>query len=258
MLITVVADYGTGDLAFAEVRQTFAELLPDAQVAALSVPPFDTVSAGFCVAQLAFGAGPADRVIYANVAPRQDEDEAREDNAGERLVATRLPSGVLVVGADSGASLSFVAGEGVPLHAVQVPDAGSQFRSRDVFPAAVAGLVRGDGDLLGEVVPIGPAPQRSVVYTDGYGNLKTSWFEPPAGTGTTVRIRIGDAEADAVVSDGVFAVPAGQVSFAPGSSGWPSGTGDGDRMCFELLARGGNAAELFGFPPSGAEVEIIR
>ena len=257
MLITVVADYGTGDLAFAEVRQTFAELLPEARVAALSVPPFDTVGAGFCVAQLAFGSGPADRVIYANVAPRQDEEQPREDNAGERLVAARLPSGVLVVGVDSGASLSFLADEGVPLHAVKVADAGSQFRSRDVFPAAVAGLVRGDDDLLGDVVPIGPAPQRTVVYTDGYGNLKTSWFEAPAETGTTVRVRIGDAEAEAVVSDGVFAVPAGQVSFAPGSSGWPGGTGDSMRRCFELLARGGNAAQLFGHPPAGTPVEIV-
>jgi hypothetical protein len=257
MLITVVADYGTGDLAFAEVRQTFAGLLPEAEIAALPVPPFDTVSAGFCVAQLAFGAGPADRVIYANVAPRRDEDQAREDNAGERLVAARLASGVLVVGVDSGASLSFLAAEGVPLRAVQVADAGSQFRSRDVFPAAVAGLIRGHGDLLGEEATVGPAPQRAVVYTDGYGNLKTSWYEPPAPTGTTVRIRIGAAEASAVVSDGVFAVPAGEVSFAPGSSGWPRGDGGGDRRCFELLARGGNAAELFGFPPAGTPVEVI-
>ena len=46
MLVTVVADYGIGDLAFAEVRQRFASLLPDATVAAIPVPPFDTVSAG--------------------------------------------------------------------------------------------------------------------------------------------------------------------------------------------------------------------
>jgi S-adenosylmethionine hydrolase len=249
MLITVVADYGTGDLAFAEVRQTFAELLPEAEIAALPVPPFDTVSAGFCVAQLAFGAGPANRVIYANVAPRQDQEDAREDNAGERLVAARLSSGVLVVGVDSGSSLSFLADEGVPLRAVQVPDAGSQFRSRDVFPAAVAGLVRGDADLLGEVVKVGPAPQRSVVYTDGYGNLKTSWHEPPAPVGTTVRVRIGDRTAPAVVSDGVFAVPAGAMSFAPGSSGW-------GEPFYELLIRGGNAATLFGRPANGSPVEV--
>src|SRR5919112_2546471 len=99
MLVTVVADYGTGDLAFAEVRQRLALLLPEADVAAIPVPPFDTVSAGFCVAQLAFGEGPPDRVIYANVAPRQDEDEPREDNAGERLTASRAAAGRRVVGA---------------------------------------------------------------------------------------------------------------------------------------------------------------
>ena len=56
-------------------------------------------------------------------------------------MAARLESGVLVVGVAAGASLSFLAAEGVPLRAVNVPDAGSQFRSRDVFPSAVAGLV---------------------------------------------------------------------------------------------------------------------
>ncbi|WP_067502394.1 S-adenosyl-l-methionine hydroxide adenosyltransferase family protein [Actinoplanes sp. TFC3] len=263
MLLTIVADYGTGDLAFAEVRQRLAGLLPEADVAAIPVPPFDTVSAGFCVAQLGFGEGPADRVIYANVAPRQDEDEPREDNAGERLVAARLASGVLVVGVASGASLSFLADEGVPLRAVNVPDAGSQFRSRDVFPAAVAGLVRGDESLLGEPVTVARAPERAVIYTDGYGNLKTSWYEAPAQVGTTVRVRIGDARVEAMVSDGVFTVPAGTVSFAPGSSGWPRGNqapsgseGEEKRACFELFARGGNAAELFGNPPSGTPVTV--
>ena len=251
MLVTVVADYGTGDLAFAEVRQRFALLLPPADVAAIPVPPFDTVSAGFCVAQLAFGEGPADRVVYANVAPRQDEDEPRADNAGERLVAARLDSGVLVVGVAAGASMSFLAAEGVPLHAVNVADAGSQFRSRDVFPAAVAGLVRGDDGLLGERVTVDPPPERVVVYTDGYGNLKTNWHEAPAEIGTTVRVRIGGSEAEAMVTDGVFSVPAGMVSFAPGSSGWNE-----DRVFYELLARGGNIAERFGCPPSGTPVEI--
>ena len=257
MLVTVVADYGTGDLAFAEVRQRFALLLPEADVAAIPVPPFDTVSAGFCVAQLAFGAGPADRVVYANVAPRQDEDEPRADNAGERLVAARLDSGVLVVGVAAGASLSFLADEGVRLRAVNVPDAGSQFRSRDVFPDAVAGLVGGADGLLGEEVTVAGAPARSVVYTDGYGNLKTSWYEAPAPVGTTVRVRIGDVEAEAMVSDGVFTVPAGTVSFAPGSSGWPRGDGAGERVSYELFARGGNAARLFGDPPAGTTVNVL-
>jgi S-adenosylmethionine hydrolase len=256
VLLTVVADYGVGDLAFLEVRQRFAKLLPEADVAALPVPPFDTVSAGFCLAQLGLGDGPADRVLYANVAPRQDEDSPREDNAGERLAATRLPSGVLVVGVASGASMSFLAAAGARVRVVDVPDAGSQFRSRDVFPDAVAALARGDDSLLGEDLEVAPVPSRSVVYVDGYGNLKTSWTEPPAPSGTTVRVRIGSAEAEAVVSDGVFTVPAGALSFAPGSSGWPDADG-AYRPCFELLLRGASAADRFDSPAAGTPVEVI-
>jgi hypothetical protein len=138
MLLTVIADYGVGDLAFAEVRQRFAMLLPDADVVPVPVPPFDTVSAGFCAAQLALNDGPSDRVLYINVAPREDGDEPREDNAGERLIAARLDSGVLVVGVAAGSSFSFLAEQGAVLHAVDVAAEGSQFRSRDVFPSAVA------------------------------------------------------------------------------------------------------------------------
>ena len=82
-------------------------------------------------------------------------------------------------------------------------------------------------------------PRETVVYVDGYGNLKTSWTEPPAPSGTTVCVRIGDAAAEAVVSDGTFEVPVGAISFAPGSSGW-----DGCRF-YELLERCGSAADRF-------------
>ncbi|WP_229072409.1 S-adenosyl-l-methionine hydroxide adenosyltransferase family protein [Actinoplanes sp. DH11] len=251
MLVTVVADYGIGDLAFAEVRQRLARLLPDAEVTAVPVPPFDTVAAGFCVAQLAFGDGPADRVVYANVAPRQDRDEPRADNAGERLAAARLDSGVLVVGVNSGASLAFLAAEGVRVRAVDTADRGSQFRSRDVFPAALARLAGGDDGLLGDELPVGQPPKQAVAYVDGYGNIKTTWDAAPAPAGSVVRVRVGAAEAEATVSDGVFEVPAGTMSFAPGSSGWRG------RAFYELLARGGSAARTFGNPPGGTSVEIV-
>ena len=78
-----------------------------------------------------------------------------------------------------------------------------------------------------------------------------------AEAGTRVRVRIGGAEQEAMVSDGVFTVPAGTMSFAPGSSGWPRGDGSGDRASYELFARGGNAAEMFGNPPSGTPIEVL-
>lgn len=70
-----------------------------------------------------------------------------------------------------------------------------------------------------------------------------------------MRVRIGFAEGFAVVSDGTFAVPEGETSFAPGSSGWRTRDGD-DRRFYELFARGGSAADLFGGPTAGATVDV--
>src|ERR687894_2721631 len=95
MLLHLIADYGLGDLAFAEVRQRLGMLLPDAAVVVTSVRPFDTLRAGFCIGQLALNDGPQDMVLYANIAPRQDEEDPRRDNAGERLLAARLGPGGL-------------------------------------------------------------------------------------------------------------------------------------------------------------------
>jgi hypothetical protein len=185
VLIHLVADYGFGDLAFAEVRLRLAAVLPEADVVHTPVPAFDTLSAGFCVGQLALTEGPVDRIVYSNVAPRGDEEDPRPGNEGERLVAARLPSGVLVVGANSTCAFSFVRDEAVELHEVVVPESSSQFRSRDVFPTLIAELAAGNREVLGAAVPpdrISDVPERTVVYVDGYGNLKTSWTAPPAGS----------------------------------------------------------------------------
>ena len=52
MLVHVIADYGPGDLAFAEVAQRLKLRLPDAEPLYTPVPTFATLAAGFCVAQL--------------------------------------------------------------------------------------------------------------------------------------------------------------------------------------------------------------
>src|SRR5215212_554101 len=98
MLVHIIADYGHGDLAFAEVVQRIKLHLPDAQPVLTPVPPFATIAAGFCIAQLGLNEAPAGTLIYHNVAPRQDVDEPREANAGERLAFARLPTGVRVIG----------------------------------------------------------------------------------------------------------------------------------------------------------------
>ncbi len=259
MLVHLVADYGPGDLAAAEVTSRLALHLPGASASYTPVGPFDTVAAGFCIAQLALGGGPPDMLVFHNVAPREDDDDPRHDNDGEPLVAARLANGVRVVGVAAGSTFAFLRDEVDELHEVDVPPTSSQFRSRDAFPALLPRLVSGDASVLGRALDpasLPPVPDRAVAYVDGYGNLKTTWLEPPAGPGTLVRVRVGEVEHEATVGGGTFAVPAGGLSFAPGSSGWTTRTGQELRWC-ELLSRGGSAAELFGGPTPGTSVEVV-
>ncbi len=84
MLIPVVADYGHGDLAFAEVCQRLVLHLPEATLLTTPVPAFDTVSAGFCVAQLALTPGPPNRVVFHNVSLRADTPDPRPGTGDRR------------------------------------------------------------------------------------------------------------------------------------------------------------------------------
>ncbi len=258
MLIHLIADYGHGDLAFAEVRQRLALLVPEGEVFATPVPAFDTISAGFCAAELALTDGPAARVVYMNVAPRLDELDPRPGNQGERLIAALLPGEVVVVGVNSQHSFSFLRDETVELRHVEVPASGSQFRSRDLFPGVVAALARGDHRSLGDPVQpelIPPPPERAIAYVDGYGDLKTTWSHAPGEVGQKVEVSVTGTTAFATVSDGTFAVPHGDMSFAPGSSGWSSDR-SGERCFYELLLRGGSAWEHLGRPRAGSTVDI--
>ncbi len=59
MLVHSIADYGHGDLAFAEVMQRIKLYLPDAEPMLTPVPAFSTLAAGFCIAQLALNEAPS-------------------------------------------------------------------------------------------------------------------------------------------------------------------------------------------------------
>jgi hypothetical protein len=258
MFVHVVADYGQNDLAFAEVAQRLALHLPECRLVYTAVPPFATLAAGFCAAQLALNPGPP-LAVFQNVAPRWDDRAARRDNDGERLVCARLADGRIVVGPNSGYAFSFLASAAQELHFVGVASAGSQFRSRDLFAEAFAALVDGSEDLLGEAVPeqaVPPPPESCVAYVDGYGNIKTTIMSGSDLTpGVTVGVRIGSIERDALVAGGGFAVPDGVLAFAPGSSGWR--LPDGREIRFrELFLRGGSAWESFGRPRVESRVSL--
>src|ERR687894_343863 len=86
----------------------------------------------------------------------------------QRLMA-QVPDATVVVGPNAGHSLAFVAGE-VELHYLDVPAAGSQFRSRDFLPAALGRLARGDRSAVREPVSsdlVPDVPSDVVAYTDG-------------------------------------------------------------------------------------------
>jgi hypothetical protein len=257
VLIHIIADYGHGDLAFAEVVQRIKLHLPDAEPVLTPVPPFATIAAGFCIGQLGLNAAPVGTIIYHNVAPREDDAEARANNAGERLAFARLPTGVRVVGVNAGHAFSFVRDTAEELRWAAVPAEGSQFRSRDLFPQAAAAIAIGEPDALAGKIDrsdIPETPAKRIAYVDGYGNIKTTIRSRGGKKTVKIRARIGDVEREALASDGSFSVEPGQLAFAPGSSGWP--TKSGAVRWMELFLRGGNAWEAFGRPAIGAGIEV--
>jgi S-adenosylmethionine hydrolase len=255
MLLHVIADFGHADLAFAEVSQRLKHLLPDAELVLTTVPPFATLAAGFCVAQLGLNEAPENTLIFHNVAPRRDNKEARQNNDGERLAYALLPNGVKVVGVHARFAFSFLRDVAKEFHYVNVPSAGSQFRSRDLFPQGVAAVAKGHSEAFAErmlLEHIPSIPEGRVAYVDGFGNIKTTFRAGVYKMGQSIQITLNTITQTAVISDGSFSVPQGTLTFSPGSSGWMTPTGQ--VRWLELFLRGGSAAHLFNYP---ANAEII-
>jgi hypothetical protein len=260
VLVHIIADYGMGDLAFAEVVQRIKVHLPDMEPVLTPVPAFSTIAAGLCIAQIGLHPSPPGTLIYHNVAPREDDPAARAQNAGERLAYARLPTGVRVIGVNAGYAFSFIKDVAEKLRWAASSAEGSQFRSRDVFPQAAAAIALGLPAALGhdldpESIP--SPPVSAVAYVDGYGNLKTTIAYDPdrVRPGKRITVRINERQHEATVSDGAFAVPHGELAFAPGSSGWTLRDGSTVRW-IELFLRGGSAWNLFDRPAPGSFVAI--
>lgn len=275
MLLHIIADYGPGDLAFAEVIQRLKYLVPNAELAVTNVPAFSTLAAGFCIAQLGLNTADGGSLIYHNVAPRADDSSKSGAAAGERLAYARLPNGVRVIGVHAGHSLSFIRDIAPQLRWVSNAASRSQFRSRDVFPDALAAIAADKIDALGGDIPrseIPDVPANAVAYVDGYGNIKTTIplqvSVAPGGSisqahfndvpGHSISVRIGQVKKRVVVSDGSFDVQPGQIAFAPGSSGWAYGDAGvkHEIRWMELFFRSGGAWQEFGQPPIGTDIEI--
>ncbi|CAB4141216.1 hypothetical protein UFOVP410_55 [uncultured Caudovirales phage] len=261
-LIHLVMDYASGDLACSEVVSALAaQISGEYHWHLTSVNSFDTVSTGFVTAQLSIPPmylRPSETIVYSNCAPRKDLNIARKNNEGEGLLFATLNNGVNLFVVNSGYSLSFVRDEIKQLFSIKVSTGGSQFRSRDNFPAIIGKFTRGEFDFIGsrleptEVIP--NIPTSVIGYVDSFGNLKTTirdgdsilyQIEP----GQRVDVTINGVTMTATASSGSFNVKEGDIAFSPGSSG-------GDKRYWEIFQRGGSAWHTYRKPRPGSEILI--
>lgn len=255
--VQIIADYGTGDLAFAEVAQRFKHLLPGVSVRTVSTPPFSTLNTAFIIAQLALY-NPADHLfIYANTAPRKDDTQKRHENEGEKFKYALLDNGVAVCGVDAGWCFSFIKPHIKEFYFVNVKNKGSQFRSRDFFPYATAGIILGEKNkYLGapsktETVP--SVPENRILHIDPYGNIKTTIrrSQVKLTPGAKIRMVINHIYQTGIYANGNFEVKSGDMAFAPGSSG-------GADPFMEIFLRSGNASRQFLNPPVETKFRIEK
>ena len=265
--VFVIADYGVGDPAFAEVNQRIAALAGNPRIENISVAPFSTVQTGFWAYQMALNHNELARILrdghnpksylFLNTAPRKDDAKPRNGNAGEPLVYAKLEGGMEVVGVMSGESFSYLKPIITEFREILVPNEGSQFRSRDIFPQALASIMRSDYSILGNKIEIDNIPERIrwlVAHIDGYGNMKLSTAASEAGLrkGEKISVRLCDKSIDAVYSDGIFHIDDGTLCIAPGSSGKK-----GDPF-LEISERSGNAWKRFASPQVESTVKLMR
>jgi len=246
IIIQLIADYGVGDAAFAEVVQKLTNLDRSIRVYATSIPAFSTLASGFWIAQFSLVNPFPGLIVYSNTAPRITLTEKEYKTLGGRLAYTRLTNGTAVIAVNVGFCFSFIKEHVAKLHLVNVPNVGSQFRSRDYYPDAVVALAQGDAKFIGAEIPkntIPDIPQNRIAYIDGYGNLKTTVRRSACTmpVGTRVSIACNNAMLEGVIADETYDIHDGEISYAPGS------TGGTDRF-MEIWVRGMSAWVAFGRP----------
>ena len=225
-LVHLVADYGPGDLSYAQAVQRVALFAPEAQLCPTVVAPGDTLAAGLSAAALALAGGPDGRVVVHDVC-----GEPRD----RRLWIGRTRDGALVLGADRGWAWSFVAPALCALCALDVR------ADADVALAVRRALTRHPHAICAVIdrACVPTPPERVLVWTDRVGNLQTTLLAAPA---ERVLVRIDGHGEPARVGDD----PArGELVLQPGARGLK-----------RLAVGGGSAAERFGGPAAGTPVEV--
>ena len=246
-LVHLVTDRAARDPARAELAARVGLGLPGATVDITSVPPCDTLAAGFCVGQLVLCEPPPPRIVVHDVAARPGDPGPWPSGTQSRLCVGRSATGTLVVGANIGWTWSFAVVGLRGLCALDVPARGEP-RPDDCLPAAIVHAGAAHPHAVREALSRSHVPRLPadvVAFVDDRGDVKTTISALPAAAGARVLVRIGDIAADAVISDGNVAPGDGELALARAPSGH-----------LELLVRDGRAADRFDTPASGAPVEI--
>jgi S-adenosylmethionine hydrolase len=254
--IVIISDYGTGDPAFTEVMLQIKLLLPNAYIMPQATPAFSTLNTGFWIYQISLAPNIKNTYIFSNTAPRKEDKKAQSNNGGEKLMYAKLSNGFEIIAVNAGYAFSFVKPNIKEFRYVNVENEGSQFRSRDYYPKAVAQMVEKNKEFIGEkgdLSSIPNVPKNKIASIDGYGNIKTTVrsSELKFTPGQTITIEIHKQKHLAIYTNGVFHVQDGELAFAPGSSGH-------DDKFMEIFVRGGSAFRLFDNPEVEEEFQVLK
>jgi hypothetical protein len=295
-VIKILTDYPRDDLAHDEVHQSLVAACMKRRANAANIdvgaiPGMDTVVSGFKTAQLVMtsqlGYG---HVFHANCAPRKNIVSVK--SAGEKIVLGMTKTGVTLLAVNAGYTLALfrdaaLAGD-ITFFQTSVPYSGSQFRSRDYFPDAVAELAvhlstrleklgaektiahlaAGEaGKILEGLSYLGAPldadalpqmPRGAVMYVDNFGNMKLNARHADVlalyKSGEVLVVAAGNAVAEAAVGDVGFSHGEGVLALTAGSSGWCE-----NGAFSELFLRGGRAESHFpGVRPGDALAALSK
>ncbi len=266
ILLHHLDDYVSGGLEFAEIdTRLFANINEPEKVLIhdTSVPSLDTMALGFVTGQLAYAPTNGRRmVIYGNCAPRRTSAKAQKNNIDHGIKYAKLRNGVEIINVWSDHAFGFVKKDIVEFRDINCPNSGSQFRSRDFFPLAVAKIINGDYSELGAELPIEEIPEipaNMVAWTDGFGNMKTTMRmshlqELGLKPGDKVQVILNNVSMVGIVSIGGFQVDRGVLAINAGSSGYENPFIEFFLRVHQISEK--TAAVRFGYPTGGTEFEI--
>lgn len=184
------------DLASNEVISNFQKHDPSSLFTyrVLHIPPFNTLTTGFVISQLALHSQHQNLIIMSNTAPRgniiDDTDISNKiipwkghDDQPFALALVPLSNSntpgqlIPVFFVNAGYAGSFLKDSAIGFWKINVSNQGTQFRSRDIYPPVVSAYIYGKENTVGE--PIGPdsiprLPGNRIAFIDGFGNIKTT------------------------------------------------------------------------------------